>query len=257
MFCGETEVDFRNLEIVASVIARQEITVGQYPSATFIPLDEAAFSIESHINNLSILRAQGENIRNSSEMQESQLNTTDRTAFSLSTLIPLFLPCRTSEPRDKIYALLPLSRLSNQQYKFSSDYSISIEECYASFTKYTILETQSLDVLGMVHDSSAKTLSDLPSWVPDFSNSYVNSLPRVYNIPYINVKKVGVDLNVKWNELGIVGAVVGVVTDTAAARIPGGPNQKGDMDSSWLDMMEAIEDSRHYKMLVHTPAEVL
>jgi hypothetical protein len=71
-----------------------------------------------------------------------------------------------SNPRDKVYGLLGLASDIDVE-ELSPDYSLTCQEVYISMTKYCIRKYQSLAVLSCVRNP--KTLSGLPSWVPDWN----------------------------------------------------------------------------------------
>jgi hypothetical protein len=75
---------------------------------------------------------------------------------------------QTSDPRDKIIALIGLTR-DAEKYSNLTNYSRSIAELYLEVTGELILADQSLLLLSSVEDQSDRRLQALPSWVPDYS----------------------------------------------------------------------------------------
>ncbi|KAE9373754.1 HET-domain-containing protein [Stipitochalara longipes BDJ] len=76
-----------------------------------------------------------------------------------------------SDPRDKVYAILGLTKLG----WIMPDYSISASQVYKSLAQKLITETRNLDALGY---TAGWRTAEIPSWVPDWSQragkSYFN-----------------------------------------------------------------------------------
>lgn len=72
--------------------------------------------------------------------------------------------CKSSDPRDKVYALLGMTL---EKDDFLPDYALPIRDTFISLTKYFIARDKRLDVL--CHVQGARSLHNLPSWVPDWS----------------------------------------------------------------------------------------
>jgi hypothetical protein len=68
----------------------------------------------------------------------------------------------STDPRDKIYALLGLAN----NVDVFPDYSLSVREVFQKFTEACIRKSGTLDILNFVSISSR---GDIPSWVPDWS----------------------------------------------------------------------------------------
>ncbi|KAL4943921.1 hypothetical protein BDV06DRAFT_125023 [Aspergillus oleicola] len=80
-------------------------------------------------------------------------------------------PYQCSDPRDKVFAVLGL-----MGEKFiSPDYRISAKSVYIGIATYLIQHWHTLDVLAI--SGQSKSALDLPSWVPDWSQSL--SLPSL------------------------------------------------------------------------------
>lgn len=75
----------------------------------------------------------------------------------------------STNPRDKIYALLSLARST-----LPIDYSQSVSEVYFNITKELIqTHTRGVHLLGLAGCAAKQTSSfELPSWVPDYSTEY-------------------------------------------------------------------------------------
>ncbi|VUC31274.1 unnamed protein product [Clonostachys rosea] len=92
-----------------------------------------------------------------------------RQTVSLMSLLSRFDYSESSDPRDKIYALLNLCDLD--QLDITPDYSKSVQQVYQDTAAAIIRKEKSLDILNDVRRSmKASSISaSLPSWVPDFS----------------------------------------------------------------------------------------
>ncbi|MCJ1403966.1 hypothetical protein MMC11_007189 [Xylographa trunciseda] len=76
---------------------------------------------------------------------------------------------QTTDPRDKIIALIGLTRDAKKYEATMTDYSKSIADLYLDTTGQLITADQSLLLLSSVEDISYRRLHELPSWVPDYS----------------------------------------------------------------------------------------
>ncbi|KUJ14299.1 HET-domain-containing protein [Mollisia scopiformis] len=90
---------------------------------------------------------------------------------------------RSTDPRDKIYALLGLCKQTEEHQSLKADYEITVGETYTRFTRHFI-ESQTtspdgirlqdglyaswrdLEILDSVSHSSAEFDTDFPSWIP-------------------------------------------------------------------------------------------
>ena len=92
--------------------------------------------------------------------------------ISLSRLLYKTVQFHASDPRDKIYACLGLRNLGihlSETDGLFPDYEVSIQQSFINATKWILAHEHSLAIWGMNPTISGKTLSCLPSWVPDFS----------------------------------------------------------------------------------------
>jgi len=104
---------------------------------------------------------------------------------TLLTVLSKARHCNASDPRDKIYALLPLQGLYDLELPpgLKPNYSNPVASIFADCAA-ALLETDNFDVLSAVQGTS--TLPDLPSWVTDWSLSpqrfvfgEISSTPRL------------------------------------------------------------------------------
>ena len=79
-----------------------------------------------------------------------------------------------SDPRDKIYSILGIrgARIDLRATKdVQVDYKKSTQEVFTETTKAIILGGSSFNICGMKGNLSSKSITGLPSWVPDYSSS--------------------------------------------------------------------------------------
>ena len=76
-----------------------------------------------------------------------------------------------SDGRDKVYACLGLrsAKMRPLDDDIRPNYTSSIQECFIDTTKWILEHERSFAVCGMNTALSTKTVSGLPSWVPDMS----------------------------------------------------------------------------------------
>lgn len=96
---------------------------------------------------------------------------------------------QATDPRDKVYAALGMVTKflpEGEDALITPDYSLSVGEVYRSFAAIEILKLPYVAVLSYVEDRSIRLLSDLPSWVPDFSPDIVGSTyaSRFHDYPF-------------------------------------------------------------------------
>ncbi|KAK0738840.1 heterokaryon incompatibility protein-domain-containing protein [Schizothecium vesticola] len=95
----------------------------------------------------------------------------NRTPLPLSTLIRYFRPTQASDAKDKIYALIGLSKefLQDTKIELIPDYHKSVRDVYIQTVRFLISSTQNLDCFSLKESEMRTRLATLPSWVPDFS----------------------------------------------------------------------------------------
>ena len=84
--------------------------------------------------------------------------------IGLSELLDISHRLESSDPRDKIFALLNLADPSDR-LRCKADYSLSVTEVYAQTALHIIRTTKKLTIFGSITGRS----ETLPSWVPDWS----------------------------------------------------------------------------------------
>jgi hypothetical protein len=92
--------------------------------------------------------------------------TVDRKPLSLLHLLSEAWGLETSDPRDKVFALLHLAT-DGLHSKMTPDYSKSVDQVYMEVVNDLILRERNLDVLGRC--GKPKNSQALPSWCPDWT----------------------------------------------------------------------------------------
>jgi hypothetical protein len=86
----------------------------------------------------------------------------------LSDLLPTLRGFDATDPRDKLYALIPTS-LDGAEL-LDVNYEQSVEEVYVNAALSLIRKHQNLDILGHCTKSEGDSSFSLPSWVPDWTS---------------------------------------------------------------------------------------
>jgi len=138
-------------------------------------------------------------------------------AYALAHLLNWSRGDKATDPRDKLYSVLPLiTDIFGEAPEFPKvDYSKPVEVIYAEFSRHIILHSGDLSIL-CCHTSN-KEVPNLPSWVPDWSlqigirdieHAKICQLAPPVGIP---------DSNVHWadrgpREIGLQGESIGTVS---------------------------------------------
>ncbi|KAF4956779.1 hypothetical protein FGADI_3561 [Fusarium gaditjirri] len=80
--------------------------------------------------------------------------------------------CQTTEIRDKIYGILGLF----EPGFIPVDYDLPVEDIFRQFTEAVIIHTKDFSILK--HLGAKRSYPNLPSWVPDFTDTSTKSLPQ-------------------------------------------------------------------------------
>jgi hypothetical protein len=111
----------------------------------------------------------------------------------LRDLLFLFRSTEASDPRDKIYAFLGISKEFSDFSRpppigksgIVPSYQRSVEKVYVDAVKYMISSSADLKALSLVEDASFRKNRALPSWVPDFSaEGYPNPIDDNSPLPW-------------------------------------------------------------------------
>lgn len=92
---------------------------------------------------------------------------------------------QATDDRDHIYAVLAIVRhVLNASFKsidiLEPDYRLPVNKVFINFTREIVTKTESVPILSLI-DHDTKHISDLPSWVPDYSISGLQAL--AYSCP--------------------------------------------------------------------------
>jgi hypothetical protein len=110
--------------------------------------------------------------------------------------------CKATDPRDKIFALLSISRPSLPPFSnslhaehFLPDYEVSVERLYTRVARILIESRSDLSLLNSRESNYERSIKTLPSWIPDFS---VRQLPS----DWMNTEKYKASGELKWQSDG-------------------------------------------------------
>jgi Heterokaryon incompatibility protein (HET) len=101
----------------------------------------------------------------------SRLFSMEDSSSSLLNVMENFRDFQTTDPRDKVYALLGLASVDRNMPLPKPDYSKSVSEVYCETVRAIIRHTADLSVLCLSKALGATTLHKLPSWVPDWTTT--------------------------------------------------------------------------------------
>lgn len=87
----------------------------------------------------------------------------------LADLLPVLRGFAATNPRDKLYALIPTSIDGDEL--LDVDYDLPVEEVYTNAALSFIREHHNLDILGHCTRPEIGSLEGLPSWVPNWTSS--------------------------------------------------------------------------------------
>jgi hypothetical protein len=95
----------------------------------------------------------------------------ERAAAWLAYLVAFVREQDCAIKHDKVYSVLGIAECFSNHVKdlVRPDYSLSVPEVYRMTTASLILHNRYLSVLGYVGDIGAQSITDLPSWVADYS----------------------------------------------------------------------------------------
>ena len=113
---------------------------------------------------------------------------------SLEHLLGISSQLESTDPRDKIIALLGLVAPTDPSLaQIDIDYNRSVKDFFRDVTGTIITSNSSLKLLLLCADDSQRNISDLPSWVPDYTNA---GAPR-YRYAHFSTPNTG--LEIEWS----------------------------------------------------------
>lgn len=104
-----------------------------------------------------VLRSKGPNV------------TSSQSRKSITKLLESTSHCYSSDPRDRVFAVLNLFQPRNPSNKLNSDYSISWRDCWLGIGAYLLLIEGNLWLLA--HAVGTNCPLQIPSWVPDIRDA--------------------------------------------------------------------------------------
>jgi hypothetical protein len=120
------------------------------------------------------------------------------TPEQLRTVLQKFRSTESTDPRDKIYAFVGLSREFAEKSHLTGDlklipsYEKSVREVYIEASKFIIGSMGSLELLSLRQDENLTKIKELPSWVPDFSAIHPNPLDEDGLTPWTASEGLGI-----------------------------------------------------------------
>ncbi|KAK5947994.1 hypothetical protein OHC33_010978 [Knufia fluminis] len=123
---------------------------------------------------------------------------------------------KSSNPRDALYGLFSYLKARGLQDMPVIDYTKSVRQVYAEFTKSVMHQDQSLDLLTHVEGIHAQ--QDLPSWCPDWSSHGHGQF--LYLEHFAASKKSQVQMSFDEDCLCVTGIVIGQIKHRASFRLP-------------------------------------
>lgn len=98
----------------------------------------------------------------------------ERRNFNISSLLSHFRGCEALDPRDKIFALIPMAVRGSpgqEVVPLDVDYQMETRDVYINAAKWILTSSADLSLFSHIQDPSLSKISSLPTWVPDFSVS--------------------------------------------------------------------------------------
>jgi len=147
-----------------------------------------------------------------------QLEITDDARVSwkiFSRCIATLRDMQSTKPHDRIFAALGFLQLDQRNMgMIVPNYSISIQELFLEVTVMFLRQLPNLEILAQRENTRVETLSNLPSWVPDYSSSKgtqpfeqtrLNASGRIVSAPQFTV--LGAELVIQGHAFDTIDAV--------------------------------------------------
>lgn len=168
--CGDDTISFSDLAVVAGIVS--------------------FWSEGKKVRNLSnilMVRALMPNAIQNGTADPSWLfakvtNGEMKSDKDLLSFASLFRGNNSTDPKDKIYALLGLLEEveGSETYEITPDYNLAVEQAYIQVAEAILKHQRHLDLFGAVRYSPfrmRRKSHDLPSWVPDWSDTMSIAAP--------------------------------------------------------------------------------
>jgi hypothetical protein len=92
---------------------------------------------------------------------------------------------KATNPRDKIFALIGLAHdVTYNDWEVSPNYDLTVEEVFRRFALWNMCTKKDLRILSWPKDPENPSMSSLPSWVPDLSESHRTRAPSILTTPH-------------------------------------------------------------------------
>ena len=150
-----------------------------------------------------------------------------------------------TDPRDKVVALVGLANnLTSQSAKpILPNYSKSTADVYKDVTGFSIVHERSLTLLSVVEDISDRDITNLPSWVPDYS-VWQSQVVFGYPISRIQYQAAGAsEVSVRWTPGSSILAVDGLHYDeveSVSFKALDDTQKHQEIVLEWLHMAEPL-----------------
>ncbi|KAJ2978524.1 hypothetical protein NUW58_g7465 [Xylaria curta] len=162
VFCGEREIAWSTIQESSRVLYQTGLDTLLKAYVRYATQD-----------SLDVGDAKLPDNRLSNQMIFGLLKRDATTPISLAQLLYYSRYFEATNPRDKVYAVLGLWRFTRgnreSQVEIWPDYTKSISEVYIQATVAAIHESGNLDILSLVEGHLGDTATEVPSWVPDYS----------------------------------------------------------------------------------------
>lgn len=191
--------------MIRTGLLEPKFSAGSVPSAIFMRLKNAQMRI-STLDQIAILRKRYRPVSQRVVMaiahafsNKKHGPTTDQLFWTLIVrkILQQFRGLKCSNPRDKIYAALPLV-LSSTHSMSAPNYDLAVADVYTQTALSFIHHEKSLSILA----DASQMGSEIPSWVPDY-----RYLPRTHSLctlldkNYRPIYRASGDLAAKYNHV--------------------------------------------------------
>jgi hypothetical protein len=149
VFCGSHSIDFEKVLAINKIV--------QYLALSKVP----GFGYQGTLTG-ALMDIYSKERRNYHEHGTSEF-------LKLADLLPTLRGFAATNPRDKLYALIPTS-LDGADL-LDVDYALSVEEVYTNATFSFMQKHRNLDILAHCTQREAESKLTLPSWVPDWTSN--------------------------------------------------------------------------------------
>lgn len=160
-----------------------------------------------------------------------------------------------TDPKDQIFGVLGLIR-NTQDGGLQVNYEDTVQDVYTKATKWSLQDEMSFDLLYLAGVTHTRNLSNLPSWVPDFSlDISINPFglpnpgkPVPYQAGGSSAPNMISSVRFLGNCLVVQGIVVGTIHDFGHARVAAFQLLDEKAHKTWRDwVLQAIELTATHK----------